>query len=348
MELGLFSFAEVPPGHTQSSRLRDLVEEIELADQLGLDVFGVGEHHRPDYAASSPAVVLAAAAARTKQIRLTSSVTVLSSEDPVRAFQQFSTLDLLSDGRAEMIVGRGSFTESFPLFGQDLQDYDSLFSEKLELLLALRADERVNWSGRHRAPLTGQGVYPRPQQDPLPVWIAVGGTPNSVIRAGVLGLPLALAIIGGQPKRFAPLVDLYYRAAAEAGHDPAALKVSINGHGFLADTTERAVEIAYAPFKATMDRIGAERGWPPSSRAHFDAERSLEGALVLGNAQEAIDKLLYAHELFGHDRHLLQLTVGPIEHADVMRAIEIFGRDVAPVVRREVASRTGAAEVVAS
>lgn len=339
MQLGLFSFAEVPPGQTQSSRLRDLVEEIELADQLGLDVFGVGEHHRPDYAASAPAVVLAAAAARTKQIRLTSSVTVLSSEDPVRAFQQFATLDLLSDGRAEMIVGRGSFTESFPLFGQDLRDYDALFSEKLELLLKVRAEEHVTWTGRHRAPLTGQGVYPRPQQDELPIWVAVGGTPNSVIRAGVLGLPLALAIIGGQPARFAPLVDLYRRAATEAGHDPSTLSVSINGHGFLSDTTEEAVAIAMGPFMETMGRIGQERGWPPPSRRQFDAERSLEGALVLGNAQEAIDKLLYAHDLFGHDRHLLQLTVGPIDHADVMRAIEIFGRDVAPVVRREVASR---------
>ena len=339
MELGLFSFAEVPPGQTQSSRLRDLVEEIELADQLGLDVFGVGEHHRPDYAASAPAVVLAAAAARTEQIRLTSSVTVLSSDDPVRVFQDFATLDLLSNGRAEIMVGRGSFTESFPLFGQDLRDYNTLFSEKLDLLLQLRQSERVTWSGRHRPGLAGQGVYPRPKQELLPVWVAVGGTPNSVIRAGVLGLPLALAIIGGQPARFAPLVDLYRRAAAEAGHDPDGLAVSINGHGFLADTTEQAVEIAYAPFKGTMDRIGAERGWPPTSRAHFDSERSLEGALVLGNAQEAIDKILYAHQLFGHDRHLLQLTVGPIEHAHVMRAIEIFGRDVAPVVRREVEAR---------
>ena len=343
MELGLFSFAEVPPGQTQSSRLRDLVEEIELADELGLDVFGVGEHHRMDYAASAPAVVLAAAASRTRQIRLTSSVTVLSSEDPVRAFQQFATLDLLSDGRAEMIVGRGSFTESFPLFGQDLQDYDSLFSEKLELLLKLRREERVTWSGRHRAPLAGQGVYPRPQQDELPVWVAVGGTPTSVIRAGVLGLPLALAIIGGQPARFAPLVDLYRQAAAEAGHDPAALKVSINGHGFLADTPEAARVTALEPFMTTMGRIGRERGWPPPSRAQFEAETRLDGALVLGSAQEAIDKLLYAHGLFGHDRHLLQLTVGPIEHAHVMRAIEIFGRDVAPVVRREVAARAESA-----
>ena len=343
MELGLFSFAEVPPGQTQSSRLRDLVEEIELADSLGLDVFGVGEHHRPDYAASAPAVVLAAAASRTKQIRLTSSVTVLSSDDPVRVFQDFATLDLLSEGRAEIMVGRGSFTESFPLFGQNLQDYDTLFSEKLDLLLKLRQSERVTWSGRHRAPLNGQGVYPRPQQDPLPVWIAVGGTPNSVIRAGVLGLPLALAIIGGQPARFAPLVDLYRRARAEAGHDSNAGAVSINGHGFLAETDARAVHLAQAPFMATMGRIGRERGWPAPTPEHFERERQPDGALVLGSAQHAIDKILYAHELFGHDRHLLQLTVGPIAHADVMRAIEIFGRDVAPVVRRETASRASVA-----
>jgi probable LLM family oxidoreductase len=342
MELGLFSFAEVPPGQTQSARLRHLVEEIELADEVGLDVFGVGEHHRPDYAASAPAVVLAAAAARTQRIRLTSAVTVLSSDDPVRVFQDFATLDLLSDGRAEILVGRGSFTESFPLFGYDLRDYDALFAEKLDLLLALREHEHVSWQGRHRAPLAGQGVYPRPLQHPLPVWIAVGGTPASVVRAGTLGLPLAIAIIGGQPARFAPLVALYRRAGAQAGHDPATLRVSINGHGFLADTVDAAVETAYAPFKATMDRIGAERGWPPSSRAHFDAERSLDGALVLGSPQEAIDKLLYAHELFGHDRHLLQLTVGPIEHAKVLRAIELFGTEVAPVVRREVAARAAA------
>ncbi len=343
MELGLFSFAEVPPGQTQSSRLRDLVEEIELADQLGLDVFGVGEHHRPDYAASAPAVILGAAAARTTQIRLTSAVTVLSSDDPVRVFQDFATLDLLSDGRAEILAGRGSFTESFPLFGYELRDYDTLYAEKLDLLLKLRQSEHVTWSGTTRAPLAGQGVYPRPQQERLPVWIAVGGTPNSVIRAGVLGLPLALAIIGGAPARFAPLVDLYRQAGAEAGHDPATLKVSINGHGFLADTPEAARDLALEPFMATMGRIGRERGWPAPSKGQFLAETALEGALILGSAQEAIDKILYAHDLFGHDRHMVQLTVGPIDHAHVMRAIEIFGRDVAPVVRREVASRIVAA-----
>ena len=336
MELGLFSFAEVPPDGTDTTRLRDLLEEIALADAVGLDVFGVGEHHRADYAASAPAMVLAAAAARTEHIRLTSAVTVLSSDDPVRVFQDFATLDLLSNGRAEVLVGRGSFIESFPLFGYDLRDYDALFAEKLDLLLALRASERVTWSGRHRAALKDQPVYPRPIQEALPVWIAVGGTPASVVRAGRLGLPLALAIIGGQPHRFAPLIDLYRQAGAEAGHDPATLKVAISGHGFLADTLEAARDIAVDPFMATMGRIGKERGWPPPSRAQFESEIALDGALVLGSPQEAIDKILYQHELFGHDRHLLQLTVGPIPHADVLRAIELFGTEVAPVVRREV------------
>jgi len=338
MELGLFSFAEVPPNGTDTTRLRDLLEEIALADAVGLDVFGVGEHHRPDYAASAPAVVLAAAAARTERIRLTSAVTVLSSDDPVRVFQDFATLDLLSNGRAEILVGRGSFTESFPLFGYDLRDYDTLFAEKLELLLKLRASEVVTWSGRHRAPLLERSVFPRPIQEQLPVWIAVGGTPASVARAGRLGLPLALAIIGGQPHRFRPLIDLYRQTGAEAGHAPETLKVSINGHGFLADTPEAARAAAVEPFMATMARIGRERGWPPPSRAQFDAEIALDGALVLGSPQQAIDKILYQHELFGHDRHLLQLTVGPIPHADVLRAIELFGTEVAPVVRREVAT----------
>ncbi len=336
MELGLFSFAEVPPDATDTTRLRDLLDEIALADQVGLDVFGVGEHHRADYAASAPAVVLAAAAAQTERIRLTSAVTVLSSDDPVRVFQDFATLDLLSNGRAEILVGRGSFTESFPLFGYDLGDYDALFAEKLDLLLALRSSERVTWEGRHRAPLRDQAVYPRPIQDPLPVWIAVGGTPQSVVRAGRLGLPLALAIIGGQPHRFAPLIDLYRQAGAEAGHDPASLRVSINGHGFLADTAEAAADSALGPFMETMGRIGRERGWPPPSRARFEAEIALDGALVLGSPQEVIDKILYQHELFGHDRHLLQLTVGLLPHVEVMRAIELFGTKVAPVVRREV------------
>ncbi len=313
-------------------RLRDLLEEIELADQVGLDVFGVGEHHREEYVASAPAVVLAAAAARTSRIRLTSAVTVLSSDDPVRVFQQFSTLDLLSNGRAEIMAGRGSFTESFPLFGYDLDAYDTLFAEKLELLLALRDHERVTWSGQHRAALDDRGIYPRPVQEPLPVWVAVGGTPQSAIRAGVLGLPMALAIIGGQPARFAPFARWHREAAQEAGHGP--LPLSINAHGFLADTSQEAADVAFPAFATTMNKIGRERGWPPLSRAQFEASRALEEANFVGSPQQVIDKMLYQHEIFGHDRCALQLTVGTLPHVKVMRAIELLGTVVAPAVRK--------------
>jgi probable LLM family oxidoreductase len=345
MELGIYTFAETTPdvrtGRTVGAeeRLRDLLEEIELADQVGLDVFGVGEHHRPDYAVSAPAVVLAAAAARTTRIRLTSAVTVLSSDDPVRVFQDFSTLDLLSGGRAEIMAGRGSFIESYPLFGQDLHDYDELFAEKLDLLLAVRAGERVTWSGsgRHRAPVEDRGVYPRPVQDPLPVWIAVGGTPQSVVRAGTLGLPLALAIIGGAPERFVPLVELYRESGRRAGHDPAALRVGINSHGFIADSTGAAVEAAWPPYLDVMGRIGRERGWPPPTRARFEAERSPRGALFVGSPQEVVDKILFEHELFGMDRMLLQFSVGTMPHRELLRSIELFGTEVAPVVRRATA-----------
>ena len=345
MELGIYTFAETTPdvrtGRTVGAeeRLRDLLEEIELADQVGLDVFGVGEHHRPDYAVSAPAVVLAAAAARTTRIRLTSAVTVLSSDDPVRVFQDFSTLDLLSGGRAEIMAGRGSFIESYPLFGQDLHDYDELFAEKLDLLLAVRAGERVTWSGsgRHRAPIEDRGVYPRPVQDPLPVWIAVGGTPQSVVRAGTLGLPLALAIIGGAPERFVPLVELYRESGRRAGHDPAALRVGINSHGFIADSTGAAVEAAWPPYLDVMGRIGRERGWPPPTRARFEAERSPRGALLVGSPQEVVDKILFEHELFGMDRMLLQFSVGTMPHRELLRSIELFGTEVAPVVRQATA-----------
>ena len=343
MEIGVYSFAETrldpESGRQQGARerLRDLLEEIELADRVGLDVFGVGEHHRPDYAVSSPAVVLAAAASRTRSIRLTSAVSVLSSDDPVRVFQDFATLDLLSGGRAEIMAGRGSFTESFPLFGQDLADYDELFSEKLDLLLKLRAQERVTWSGRHRPAIDDRAVYPRPLQDPLPVWIAVGGTPRSVVRAAELALPMALAIIGGAPERFKPIVDLYRDAATRAGHDPASLPVGINSHGFIADDAQEAADVAWAPFAATMTRIGRERGWPPVTRSHFDTERTLRGALFVGSPQQVIDKILYQHELFGHRRFLLQLTVGPMPHDRVLRAIELLGTVVAPAVRAATA-----------
>jgi probable LLM family oxidoreductase len=345
MELGVYTFAELSPDPATGRavdagrRLRDLLEEMELADQVGLDVFGVGEHHRPDFAVSSPAVALAAGAARTDRIRLTSAVTVLSSDDPVRVFQDFATLDGLSGGRAEIMAGRGSFVESFPLFGYDLDDYDELFAEKLELLLALRDAERVTWSGEHRAPIEGLGVYPRPVQQPLPVWIAVGGTPQSVVRAALLGLPLAVAIIGGAPERFAPLVDLYRDAAREGGHDPAALPVSINSHAYVADTSQRAADEFFPAYAAMMTRIGRERGWPPMTRPQFDQLRSPRGALVVGSPQEVAEKMLFQHELFRHDRFLAQMSVGTLPHAQAMRAIELLGTEVAPVVHAEVARR---------
>jgi probable LLM family oxidoreductase len=340
MEIGLYTFAERTPdpltGRTVSARqrLRDLLEEVELADRVGLDVFGIGEHHRPDYVASAPAVVLAAAAERTRRIRLTSAVTVLGSDDPVRVFQDFSTLDLLSGGRAEIMVGRGSFVESFPLFGYDLADYDDLFAEKLDLLLKLREGERITWSGRHRPGLADLAVHPRPVQERLPVWVAVGGTPASAVRTGGLGLPMALGIIGGIPERFAPLAELHRAAARDAGHEPPAL--SINSHGFLAETGERAEEEAFAPFAATMNRIGRERGWPPLTRSQFAASRALRGANFVGSPDEVVEKILYQHGIFGHQRFLLQLTVGTIPHDRVLAAIELLGTRVAPIVRREI------------
>ena len=343
MDLGIYTFAETrpddarPPADRARQRLADLVDEATLADTVGLDVYAVGEHHRPDYVASSPATILAALAMRTERIRLSSAVTVLSSDDPVRVFQEFATLDLLSGGRAEIIAGRGSFIESFPLFGYDLGDYDTLFTEKLELLMALRAQERVTWQGRHRAPLSGQGVYPRPVGD-LPIWVAVGGTPASVVRAGRLGLPLAVAIIGGEPHRFVPLVDLYRQAAAEAGHDADALPVGINLHGLIADTADEAAEAAFPPYLETMGRIGRERGWGPPTRARFDAERGPGGALLIGGPDEVTDKILDIHRLFGNSRLMVQFTVGPTPHPVVRRSIELFGEAVAPVVRRETAA----------
>ena len=337
MEIGVYTFADLTSEIGPEQRLRNLMEEIELADQVGLEIFGVGEHHRPDYAISAPAVVLAAAAVRTKNIRLTSAVTVLSSDDPVRVFQEFSTVDLLSGGRAEIMAGRGSFIESYPLFGYDLDDYDALFSEKLDLLLKLRAGERVTWRGTTRAPLDDIGVYPRPVQQPLPVWIAVGGTPQSVARAGTLGLPLALAIIGGMPERFAPLIELYRESGRRAGHDPSSLVVGINSHAFVADTSQRASEIFYPPYAEVMSRIGRERGWPPTTRAQFDAMRSPRGALLVGSAQEVIDKVMFEYEVFHHDRFLAQMALGGMPHDKVLRAIELLGTEVAPVVRRETA-----------
>ena len=344
MEVGVYSFGEVSDAGARSSgqRLRDLLEEIVLADEVGLDVFGVGEHHRPDFTVSAPAVVLAAAAARTERIRLTSAVTVLSSDDPVRVFQDFATLDLLSGGRAEITVGRGSFIESFPLFGYDLEDYDELFTSKLDLLLQLRASEQVTWEGEHRAPLRDLGVYPRPLQDPLPVWVAAGGSPQSFARAGRLGLPLAVGIIGGAFERFAPLVELYREAARQAGHDPAQLPVSINSPAYVAETSQQAADESYRSSALMFDRIGRERGWGPMSRAQFDGLRSPHGAFLVGSPQEVIEKILRQHEIFGHRRFLAQLSVGPMPHDKVMRAIELLGTEVAPVVRREIERRTPA------
>jgi probable LLM family oxidoreductase len=340
VELGITSFGDATVD-TAGQRLHQLIEEIELADQVGLDVFGIGEHHRPDYAVSSPTTVLAAAAVRTQAIRLASAVSVISSDDPIRVFEQFSTVDLLSDGRAEIWAGRGSFIESFPLFGYDLDDYDELFSEKLELLLAVRAEEILHWPGTtHTQRIEGRGVYPRPLQSPLPVWIAVGGTPQSVVRAGILGLPLVIAIIGGQPARFRPFVDLYRRSAAEVGNENAGdLPIAINSHGFVADTSQQAKAAFWPGYSEAMARIGRERGWPPLTREQFEAGTAPPGHLFVGSPQEVTEKILALHELFGNDRFLIQFSVGPMPHAELMRSIELFGTEVAPAVRAAVTPR---------
>ena len=339
MELGLYTFADVDPnapnkGEAAAKRAEELIAEIELADQVGLDVFGLGEHHRPDYMASSPATLLAAAAVKTKNIRLTSAVSVISSDDPVRVFQQFATVDLLSKGRAEIMAGRGSFIESFPLFGYDLDDYDDLFEEKLDLLMTLRDSEIVNWSGKTRAPIAGLPVYPRPLQDKLPLWIAVGGTPNSVARAAFHGLPLALAIIGGEPHRFAPLFNLYRETARKVGRDPVTLKTSINVHGFVWDTTEQAADLFYGPQAEVMNRIGRERGFSQMTRAHFDQSIGPKGAIFLGSPEALAEKIIAHHRIFKNDRFLLQMAIGLMPHEQLMHAIELFGTKVAPIVKK--------------
>jgi probable LLM family oxidoreductase len=342
VEIGISTFVETTPdvksgeviSHAQ--RLREVVEEIVLADQVGLDVFGVGEHHRKDYASSSPAVVLAAAASQTKRIRLTSAVTVLSSADPVRVFQDFATLDGISNGRAEIMAGRGSFIESFPLFGNDLSDYDVLFEEKLELLLKLRESERVSWKGGHRPAINNLGVYPRPVQNPLPVWIGSGGNTESVIRAGVLGLPLVLAIIGGSPLQFAPLVQLYKKAAAQAGHDVSKLPVASHSHGFVAEDTQTAADKFFPSTQQAMNVLGRERGWGRYDRSSFDAARSFEGALYVGDPETVAKKIIHLHKHVGITRFLLHVPVGTMPHEDVLRAIELLGKEVAPRVREEI------------
>jgi probable LLM family oxidoreductase len=339
MELGLATFVDLGAGVSPQQRMHDLMEEVQLADELGLDLFAIGEHHRPDFVVSSPAVALAAAAVLTRRIRLSSAVTVLSSDDPVRVLEAFAQVDLLSDGRAEIMAGRGSFVESFPLFGYDLDDYDELFAEKLDLLLALRDSTHVTWSGRHRAPLQDAGVWPRPVQDPLPVWIAVGGTPQSVIRAGTLGLPLTVAIIGGRLERFVPLVELYREAHARSGHDRGGARVAINTHAFVAPTSAQADAAFAAPYLAMMNRIGRERGWPPSGRREYEALRAPGGAMAVGSPEEVVEKILLGHELFGQQRYIAQMSVGAVTHADVMRSIELYATEVAPRVRAEVARR---------
>ncbi len=347
-EIGLYSFVELTPDPvtgqklSPAERISDLLEEIELADQLGLDVFGLGEHHREDYLSSAPDVILAAAASRTKNIRLSSAVTVLSSDDPVRVFQRFASLDLVSNGRAEIMAGRGSFIESFPLFGYDLHDYDDLFSEKLDLLVKLREATKVTWSGQFRAPLNNLGVYPRPIQNPLPIWVGVGGTPESVVRAASRGLPMALAIIGGYPEQFAPFVQLYRQATAEFGHDPAALPLSINSHGFIADSRQQAIDESFPAVAASMNKIGRERGWSPMRKEQYEASATVRGANFVGSPDDIIEKILFQHAIFGHQRLLLQLSVGTMPHDKLMHAIELLGTKVAPVVRAEIAKRVAA------
>ncbi|HEY8786491.1 MAG TPA: LLM class flavin-dependent oxidoreductase [Candidatus Limnocylindria bacterium] len=343
MEIGVDSFAaaltDTSIAVSQADRMRDLLEEIEHADQVGLDVFGVGEHHRKEFLDSAPAVILAAAAARTKRIRLTSAVTVLSAADPVRVFQQFATLDLISNGRAEMVVGRGSFIEAFPLFGLDLDDYDSLFAEKLDLLLKIRENEHVHWSGRHRPALTGQGVYPRPLQDPLPIWLGVGGTPESFVRAGALGLPLMVAIIGGETRRFRPLVDLYREAGRRAGFSPDRLKVGVHSLGYVAETAKQAADDFFPGYARAFTTIGKERGWGPITRAQFDAQITPNGALLVGTPDEVAAKILrHSEALGGISRITFMMNGASLPHLKLVSAIDLIASGVAPVIREEVAS----------
>jgi probable LLM family oxidoreductase len=343
MEIGVDSFAiaisDPVTGKTTKpvDRLHQLLDEIELADKVGLDVFGIGEHHRAEFLDSAPAVILAAAASRTKNIRLTSAVTVLSAADPVRVFQEFATLDLISNGRAEIVAGRGSFIESFPLFGFDVEDYDSLFAEKLELLLNIRENTHVHWSGKHRPALTGQAIYPRPLQNPLPIWVGVGGTPASFARAGVLGLPLMVAIIGGEPHRFRPLIDLYREAGIRSGHKPEQLKVGLHMIGFVADTTKEAADVFFPGYAQTFTEIGKERGWPPTTRAQFDALRGPKGALLIGDVDTVANKILYVNEaLGGVTRITFQMGVSAVPQAKMLRAIELLGTGVAPAVNKQL------------
>ena len=344
MEIGIDSFATMRPPDTAVTKedpiatMAELLERIECAEKFGLDIFGVGEHHRKEFLDSAPAVILAAAAARTKRIRLTSAVTVLSAADPVRVFQNFATLDLISKGRAEMVVGRGSFSESFPLFGFNFEDYDNLFAEKLDLLLKLRAEETIDWCGRFRPPLVKQAVYPRPVQDPIPIWLGVGGTPNSFVRAGTLGLPLMIAIIGGETGRFRPMVDLYRESGLKAGHAEEKLKVGIHSLGYVANSREEAVEDFYPGYAETFTRIGKERGWPPTRREHFNSQIGPTGALLVGHWEEVVEKIQrHSEALGGICRLTFQMNVAALPHSKLLQSIELIGNEVAPAVRKECA-----------
>ena len=351
VQIGIDSFIASQPNPVTgvavapAERMSNLLEEVTVADQSGLHVFGVGEHHRSDFLDSSPALILAAAAARTRRIRLTSAVTVLSADDPVRVFQDFATLDLLSKGRAEMVVGRGSFSEAFPLFGFDFEDYDALFAEKLELLLKIRENTHVHWSGEFRAPLTGQGIYPRPVQATLPIWLGVGGTPASFVRAGTLGLPLMVAIIGGEPHRFRPLIDLYREAGRRAGHAPEQLKVGVHAPGYVAETMAAAADEFFPGYQATFSKVGQERGWPPVTRAQYDAVRGPTGALLIGDPETVAQRIVRLHEsLGGISRLTFQMSVGMLPHAQALRAIELLGTRVTPLVQKELASSASLAQ----
>ena len=345
MQIGVDSFGAIISDPvtgialSPSQRMQNLLEEIVLADQVGLDVFGIGEHHRSEFVDSAPVVILGAAATRTNDIRLSSAVTVLSAADPVRVFQEFATLDLISHGRAEIVAGRGSSVEAFPLFGFDLDDYDSLFAEKLDLLLKIRENTHVHWTGKHRPPLTGQVVYPRPLQDPLPIWVGVGGTPASFVRAGTLGLPLMVAIIGGEPKRFRPLIDLYREAGRRAGHSAEKLIVGLHAIGFLGNTTQEAADDFYPGYAHTFTEIGKERGWPPATRAQFDALRGPTGALLIGDAETVAKKILYVNQALGSlSRITFQMGVSALPHQKMLRSIELLGTRVATMVRKELAA----------
>ncbi|WP_290789922.1 LLM class flavin-dependent oxidoreductase [Flavihumibacter sp. UBA7668] len=344
MEIGICSFADLGThpvtGESVSprQRLENLLEEIVLADQLGIDVFAVGEHHRPDYAVSSPATILAAAAVKTNRIKLSSGVTVLSSDDPVRVFQQFATVDLLSKGRAEILAGRGSFIESFPLFGYNLREYDALYAEKLDMLVKLNQSEKITWEGKLTQTIPGRGVYPRPYQDQLPIWVAVGGTPESVVRAAEYGLPMTLAIIGGQPAQFGPYANLYRDRYLQAGHPADRFQLAVNSHTYIAENSQQALDEFYPPYADVMTRIGKERGWSGLSREQYEAGAGPNGALLVGSPQQVVDKILYEHELFGNTRFLAQMSIGALPHKLAMRSIELLGTKVLPQVKKQLNS----------